>query len=167
MMRGEAGLLADLEKLAIPFEAHEHAAVFTVEESRAIDADIPGAHTKNLFLKDAKGAFWLVTVPAEARVDLKALPSAIGCKRVSFGKAEDMERLLGIAPGSVTPLAMINAQPGSVTVVIDAELAAAGRMNVHPLRNTGTLGLSGANVLVLLRHWGHQPLVAEIPKRAD
>ncbi len=167
MMRGEAGLLADLEKLAIPFEAHEHAAVFTVEESRAIDADIPGAHTKNLFLKDAGGAFWLVTVPAEARVDLKALTSAIGCKRVSFGKTESMERLLGIAPGSVTPLAMINAQPGSVTVVIDAELAAAGRMNVHPLRNTGTLGLSGANVLDLLRHWGHQPLVSEIPKRAD
>ena len=50
-MRGEAGLLADLDALAIPFEAHEHAAVFTVEESRKIDADIPGSHTKNLFLK--------------------------------------------------------------------------------------------------------------------
>jgi len=162
-MRGEAGLLADLETLAIPFTAHEHVAVFTVAESDAVNADIPGAHTKNLFLKDAGGAFWLVTVPSEARVDLKALPAAIGCKRVSFGKAEDMQRLLGIAPGSVTPLAAINAQPGSITVVFDAGLAAAERVNVHPLRNTGTLGLSGAAILDLLGHWGHSPRIATIP----
>lgn len=162
-MRGEAGLRADLAALGIPFASHEHEAVFTVEQSRAIDRDIPGAHTKNLFLKDAGGTFWLVTVPAEARVDLKALPAAVGCKRVSFGKAEDMERLLGIMPGSVTPLAMINAARGSVTVVIDQDLAAADRINVHPLRNTGTLGLAGSDVLRLLRHWGHEPRAARIP----
>ena len=161
--RGEAGLRADLAALAIAFGEHEHAAVFTVEESRKVDAQIPGAHTKNLFLKDAGGAFWLVTVPARARVDLKALPAAIGCKRVSFAKAEDMQRLLGITPGSVTPLAMIDAAPGSVTVVIEAGLAKADRINVHPLRNTATLGLAGANVLALLHHWGHEPLVAVIP----
>lgn len=162
-MRGEAGLLADLQALAIPFAAHEHVAVFTVAESDAVTAAIPGAHSKNLFLKDAGGAFWLVTVPAEARVDLKALPAAIGCKRVSFGKAEDMERLLGIQPGSVTPLAAINAVPGSITVVLDAGLAAEGRVNVHPLRNTATIGLAGAAILDLLRYWGHAPLAAPIP----
>ena len=162
-MRGEAGLLADLGTLAIPFAAHEHAAVFTVAESGALHAEISGAHTKNLFLKDNAGAFWLVTVPAEARVDLKALPQAIGCKRVSFAKADDMARLLGITPGSVTPLAMINAAPGSVGVAIDSTLAGAERVNVHPLRNTGTLGLAGADVLRLLRHWGHEAVVAEIP----
>lgn len=162
-MRGEAGLLADLDALAIPFTAHEHVAVFTVAESDTVNAAIPGAHTKNLFLKDAGGAFWLITVPGEARVDLKALPAAIGCKRVSFGKADDMQRLLGIAPGSVTPLAAINAAPGSITVVLDAGLAAAERVNVHPLRNTGTIGLAGATILDLLRHWGHEPLIASIP----
>jgi Ala-tRNA(Pro) deacylase len=162
-MRGEAGLLADLDALAIPFTAHEHVAVFTVAESDTVNAAIPGAHTKNLFLKDAGGVFWLVTVPGEARVDLKALPAAIGCKRVSFGKADDMQRLLGIAPGSVTPLAAINAAPGSITVVLDAGLAAAERVNVHPLRNTGTIGLAGATILDLLRHWGHEPLIASIP----
>lgn len=162
-MRGEAGLLADLDALAIPFTAHEHVAVFTVAESDTVNAAIPGAHTKNLFLKDAGGAFWLVTVPGEARVDLKALPAAIGCKRVSFGKADDMQRLLGIAPGSVTPLAAINAAPGSITVVLDAGLAAAQRVNVHPLCNTGTIGLAGATILDLLRHWGHEPLIASIP----
>lgn len=162
-MRGESGLRDDLAALAIPFAEHTHEAVFTVEESRRIDAGFPGRHTKNLFLKDAAGAFWLVTVPAEARVDLKALPAAIGCKRVSFGKAADMELLIGISPGSVTPLAMINARSGSVTVVIEQGLAEADRVNVHPLRNTGTLGLAGADILRLLRHWGHEPLVAAIP----
>lgn len=162
-MRGEAGLLADLSELAIPFASHEHVAVFTVAESDGVNAAIPGAHTKNLFLKDKDGAYWLVTVPSEARVDLKALPGAIGCKRVSFGKADDMDRLLGIAPGSVTPLAAINAASGSVTVVLDAGLAIADPVNVHPLRNTATLGLSGAAILDLLRHWGHDPLVAFIP----
>ncbi|WP_443030489.1 prolyl-tRNA synthetase associated domain-containing protein [Sphingopyxis sp.] len=163
MMRGEAGLLADLGALAIPFAAHEHDAVFTVAESDAVHAAMPGAHTKNLFLKDAGGIFWLVTVPSDARVDLKALPAAIGSKRVSFGKAEDMERLLGITPGSVTPLAAINAEPGSIAVVLDDALAAADPVNVHPLRNTATLGLAGAAILDLLRHWGHQPLITTIP----
>lgn len=162
-MRGEAGLLADLGALAIPFAAYEHEAVFTVAESDAVHAAMPGAHTKNLFLKDKGGAFWLVTVPSEARVNLKALPAAIGCKHVSFGKAEDMERLLGIVPGSVTPLAAINAVPGSITVVLDAALADADPVNVHPLRNTATLGLAGRAILDLLRHWGHAPQVAAIP----
>ncbi|MGR4892211.1 prolyl-tRNA synthetase associated domain-containing protein [Sphingopyxis sp. LARHCG72] len=162
-MRGEAGLMADLGVLAVPFAAYEHEAVFTVAESDVVNAGIPGAHTKNLFLKDNGGAYWLVTVPSEARVDLKALPTAIGSKRVSFGKADDMDRLLGITPGSVTPLAAINAAPGSITVVLDEGLAAAATVNVHPLRNTGTLGLSGATILDLLRHWGHQPLIASIP----
>ena len=165
-MRGEAGLLADLRALAIPFAAYEHVAVFTVAESDAANAAMPGAHTKNLFLKDGGGAFWLVTVPSDARVDLKALPAAIGSKRVSFGKAEDMERLLGIAPGSVTPLAAINAAAGSITVVLDETLAAAETVNVHPLRNTGTLGLSGAAILDLLRHWGHVPMVTRVPVQA-
>src|SRR3546814_1634018 len=71
-----------------------------------------------------------------SRVDLKALPAAIGSKRVSFGKAEDMERLLGISPGSVTPLAAINAAPGSITVVVDEALAAAGTVNVQDRKST-------------------------------
>jgi Ala-tRNA(Pro) deacylase len=162
-MRGEAGLMADLAVLRVSHAVHEHPAVFTVAQSRAIDRAMPGAHAKNLFLKGAAGAFWLLTVAAEARVNLKALPQAIGCRRVSFASAEDMVRLLGIEPGSVTPLAMINAVPGSVAVALDAELAGAARINVHPLRNTGTLGLAGGDVLRLLEHWGHAPVVAAIP----
>lgn len=164
--RDESALLADLAACDIAYDWHEHPAVFTVAESRGIKANIPGAHTKNLFLKDAGGAFWLVTVPAQGQVDLKALPQAIGCKRVSFGKPDDMERLLAIRPGSVTPLAMIAANPGAVRVVLDAQLAEAERVNVHPLRNTATIGLSGADILRLLARWGHEPVVAHILQKA-
>lgn len=161
--RGEAGLRADLAAFGITVEEQEHAAVFTVAQSGALHERLSGAHSKNLFLKDAGGMFWLVTVPAAARVDLKALPGAIGSKRVSFARPEDMERLLGVSPGSVTPLAMINAAPGSVKMVLEEGLAEGSRVNVHPLRNTATMGLAGADILRLLGHWGHEPQVSNIP----
>ena len=162
-MKPRPDLIAFFDAHGVEHHTTDHAAVFRVGEGEGIKDDIPGAHTKNLFLKDNGGAFWLVTVPSDARVDLKALPAAIGSKRVSFGKAEDMDRLLGIKPGSVTPLAAINAEPGSITVVLDAGLAAAERVNVHPLRNTGTIGLAGAPILDLLRHWGHEPQRVAVP----
>jgi Ala-tRNA(Pro) deacylase len=161
----ETKLYADLQALNIPYDVVEHPAVFTVEESRAVDGDIPGAHTKNLFLKDAGGRFWLVTVPAALRADLKALPAAMGAKRVSFGKGEDMERLIGVTPGSVTPLGAIADADGAVTIVLDASLAAADRVNCHPLRNTATLGLSGADLVRALTHWGHPPVIIDVPSQ--
>jgi Ala-tRNA(Pro) deacylase len=159
----ETKLYADLKALNIAYDVVEHPAVFTVEESRAVDGDIPGAHTKNLFLKDAGGRFWLVTVPAALRADLKALPAVMGAKRVSFGKGEDMERLIGVTPGSVTPLGAIADAEGAVTIVLDATLAAAARVNCHPLRNTATHGLSGADLVRALTHWGHSPVIIDVP----
>ena len=163
MSDAEARLYADLAALGIAYQVYEHPAVFTVEESSKHTLHIAGAHTKNLFLKDKDGAFWLVTVPDEARVNLKALPSAIDCGRVSFGKAEDMERLLGIAPGSVTALAAINDAGGEVRFVLDASLAEADIINCHPLRNSATLSLSPKDLVRALGHWQHEPLVTSIP----
>lgn len=162
-MHDEATLLAALDQLGIPHENVPHAAVFTVEESESLHHAIPGVHTKNLFLKDKNGQYFLVTVEAHARVDLKALPAAIGAGKVSFGKAEDMERLLGVTPGAVTPLAAINDMAGTVAVVLDPVVAAAERANVHPLRNTATLGLTGADLVAALTAWGHEPKVVAIP----
>jgi Ala-tRNA(Pro) deacylase len=159
----EARLIATIERLCIATEQHEHEAVFTVEASAELHARIPGAHTKNLFLKDAAGRFWLVSAPHDARVDLKALPGVIGSKKLSFGKAEDMVRLLGVTPGSVTPLAAMNDADGRVSVVIDSRLASAARVNIHPLRNTATLGVAGADLLVFLAQVDHPPLVALLP----
>lgn len=163
MNNAEARLYADFAALGIVYEKHEHPAVFTVEESSRHTHHIAGAHTKNLFLKDKAGMFWLVTVPDDARVDLKALPSAIGCGRVSFGKAGDMERLLGILPGSVTALAAINDAGGAVRFVLDAGLAKADIVNCHPLRNNATVSLSPNDLVRALTRWHHPPLIAPIP----
>ena len=162
-MPPEQSLLNALDAAGIAWTLAEHQAVYTVEESAQLHAEIPGAHTKNLFLKDASGQFWVVSAPHDARVDLKALPAAIGSKKVSFGKADDMVRLLGVEPGSVTPLAVFNDADGAVKVVIDGRLAAAACVNVHPLRNTATLGLSGADLIAFLGTTGHPPVVVALP----
>ena len=162
----EDQLYAALTALGIAFDVMEHPAVFTVEESHAIHEAMPGVHSKNLFLKDAKGVFWLVTVPADLQADLKALPAAMGAARLSFGKAEDMERLIGVTPGSVTPLAAIADADHQVRVVLDTRLAGADRVNCHPLRNTATLGLAGADLVRALCHWGHDPQIVTVPARA-
>jgi Ala-tRNA(Pro) deacylase len=159
----ETALLSSLDSHGIAWTMHEHPPVFTVAESETLHKSIEGAHTKNMFLKDGSGQFWLVTMPHDMRADLKALPGIVGGKKMSFGKAEDMERLLGITPGSVTPLAAINDVAGAVKVVIDARLATADIVNVHPLRNTATIGISGSNLVSFLRHHGHDPLITELP----
>lgn len=164
-MAAEQKVLDQLQAAGVQWSLHEHEAVFTVEESAALHAAIAGLHTKNLFLKDAGGQYWIVTAPHDASVDLKALPGVIGSKKLSFGKAEDMERLLGVSPGAVTPLAAINDGAGDVRVVIDARLAAAATVNVHPLRNTATLGLSGADLVRFLGVVGHPPQIVELPAR--
>ncbi|MGB5077985.1 MAG: prolyl-tRNA synthetase associated domain-containing protein [Sphingorhabdus sp.] len=159
----EARLYSDLAALGIAYQVFEHPPVFTVEESLGHTGHITGAHTKNLFLKDKDGLFYLVTVPDRTRVNLKALPLAIGCGRVSFAKAEDMQRLLGITPGSVTALAAINDWANQVKFVLDENLMHADTINCHPLRNDATLGLAPIDLVRALSHWQHAPLITAIP----
>jgi Ala-tRNA(Pro) deacylase len=147
-MNTDDRLYANLSKLVIAYYVTEHDAVFTVEQSQKVNDALPGAHTNNLFLKDAGRQFWLVTVPAKDRVNVKALPAAIGSKKVSFGKAEGREHLLGVTPGSVTPLA--------------TALALSKTINVHPLRNIATITLSSNDLIRALEHWNHKPLFAPV-----
>jgi Ala-tRNA(Pro) deacylase len=163
-MSREQDLLKSLDQMGVAWKLHEHEAVFTVEASAELHGNIPGAHSKNLFLKDAAGDYWLVTAPHDARVDLKALPLVMGSKKLSFGKAAAMEELLGVSPGAVTPLAAFNDQDGKVRVVLDARLASADCVNVHPLRNTATIGLSGTGLVAFLTAHDHPPLVIELPE---
>jgi Ala-tRNA(Pro) deacylase len=131
-----------LGRLGIEAQTHAHAPVLTVEEARATWPAIDAAHTKNLFLKDAGGAFWLVCMPADAPLDLKALPARIGSKRLRFAPAEDLEQLLGVRPGSVSAFAIINDRDHAVRLVLDAALMAAPRVAFHPLDNARTTVLS-------------------------
>ena len=163
-MPREQALLDALNSLDVVWSMHEHEAVFTVEASAKLHGDIAGTHTKNLFLKDAGGQFWLVTAPHDARLDLKAMPPVIGSKKLSFGNAEDMMRLLGVTPGSVTPLAGFNSSAGSVKIVFDQQLSSAAWINVHPLRNTATIGMSGDALVLFLRQCGHEVMIVPLPE---
>lgn len=135
--------LADLfAALALTLTLVEHPPLRTVADAHAHWDDLPGLAVKNLFLKDAGGQFWLVVVPADISVDTKALAGAIGSRRLSFGSAEALTTILGVEPGAVTPLAMINDRDHQVRLVVHAQLAAAGAVLVHPLVNTATLIMS-------------------------
>ena len=110
-----------------------HPPLFTVEQSRSLRGTIPGGHTKNLFLKDKKGALYLVTALEDAAIELKSLHRRLGAHgRFSFGPAELMRETLGVEPGAVTPFAAINDRAGRVTVVLDAALMAHDTINAHP-----------------------------------
>ncbi|WOE74917.1 prolyl-tRNA synthetase associated domain-containing protein [Alterisphingorhabdus coralli] len=165
-MSAEQKLHEELKSLGIAFEQVDHPAVFTTLDSSQIEKNIAGAATKNLFLKDADGHFALVTVPAEKRVDLGQLRRMTGAKRYSFGSADEMEQILGVTPGSVTPLAAMNVSAGKVQIVIDEILTAQPRVNVHPLRNTATISLSGLALVQLLVRWRHAPLIIPVPSKA-
>lgn len=156
-------LFAKLAQLGIAAETHEHEAVFTVEQSRPVKQAIPGAHSKNLFLKDRKGRLFLVVARDETTIDLKRLHETIGASgRLSFGSAELLREVLGVEPGSVTPFAAINDEAGRVTVVLDEALLRDDRVNFHPLRNTMTTGIAAPDLTAFLRATGHEPIMRRL-----
>lgn len=141
---------------------HFHPAAPTVESAMEHWKDIAGAHAKNLFFKDAGGRLWLLSALAERRLDLKALPKIMGSKRLSFGSAPLLEEVLGVTPGSVTPLAALRDTAQRVTVALDADLMRAGTVNVHPLVNTATIGMRPGELVAFLRACCHDPLIVEL-----
>ena len=162
-----SALLDRLRDLGIAAETHEHGPVFTVAESGPVKESIPGAHSKNLFLRDRKGRLFLVVAKDDTVVDLKRLHEVIGASgRLSFGSAERLREVLGVTPGSVTPFAVANDGAGAVTVILDQALTESERVNFHPLVNTMTTGLSPADLLAFLRSTGHEPQVCRLRVQA-
>ena len=121
----------------ISYRLYEHPSVFTVAESDKITRHIPGLRTKNLFLRDERGAFYLVCMPGEKRLDIKKLKFHLKVKELHFGSPEELAAELQLTPGSVSPLAMINAK--HTTLLIDYIVWNASEIGVHPNKNTATL----------------------------
>jgi Ala-tRNA(Pro) deacylase len=159
---GKEELLRFLEELGINYTLHEHEPVFTAEEALKVCGHIPGVHCKNLFLKDRSDALWLVTLPDEKRADLKSLPEKIGSKRLSFGNAALLMDALGVTPGSVTPLALINDEAVRVQPVLDCWMVEQELINLHPLVNTATVTLRTADLMRFFSALGRQPLLAAL-----
>ncbi len=156
-------LFAYLDNLGIAHHTVNHAPVFTVEEARAQHARVAGGYTKNLFLRDKKGALYLLVAPEDAAIELKSLHRQLGASgRFSFASADTMRELLGVEPGSVTPFSVINDTSGRVTVILDAAMMAHEVLNFHPLVNTGTTTISREGLVKFLEATGHRPRVEAV-----
>ncbi|HRD45184.1 MAG TPA: prolyl-tRNA synthetase associated domain-containing protein [Caulobacter sp.] len=160
-MKTRDDLLAFLDAEDIAHSTLDHPAVFRVGEGDEIKAALPGGHTKNLFLKDAKGQLWLISALGETAIDLKRLHTVIGSARLSFGNPELMLETLGVTPGSVTAFGLINDIDRRVRFVLDAALAKADPVNFHPLVNTATTAVSQAGFRRFLAALGVEPLIVD------
>ena len=160
-MKTRDDLLLLLAELGVDAETRDHPAVFTVGEGEAMKAALPGAHTKNLFLKDSRDQLWLISAEDHAAIDLKRLHTVIGSGRLSFGRAELMAETLGVTPGSVTAFGLINDVDQRVRFVLDLTLDKADLVNFHPLTNEATTTVSGKGFRKFLSAMGVTPMVVD------
>lgn len=152
-----------LDDLGVSHTTKSHAPVFTVAEAVALRDEIPGGHTKNLFLKDKKDNYFLLTVEEHATIDLKTVHTIIGAaSKVSFGKPEKLMEYLGVVPGAVTAFGVINDQGKDVTLIFDEELMAFDIINLHPLSNDQTTSVSSKDMLRFVEATGHQVNVLKV-----
>jgi len=160
-------LFEALDALGVAHPTVKHPPLFSVEQSRALRGQIPGGHTKNLFLRDKKNALYLIVAEEEADIELKGLHRLLGASgRFSFGSADLLREVLGVAPGAVTPFGAINDKENRVTVVLDDALMAHDIINSHPLVNTMTTSLKRDDLLKFLRSTDHIPRIERVSSRA-
>ena len=161
MLNSSSDLIGKLQALGISVTTVEHPAVFTVEEAKSLRGDLPGGHSKNLFLKDKNGRLWLVIAFEDREINLKALRKSIGSSQLSFAKPELLMEVLGLKPGSVTPFGVINDKDRRVKVVLDKGLMTCTVLNFHPMTNTATTQIKPDGLQAFLRYTGHCPLIVE------
>jgi Ala-tRNA(Pro) deacylase len=159
--KGEIELYERLDQLKIQTETVEHEPMFTVEDSIALRGNLPGGHCKSLFLKNKKGALWLVVMLEDKRLDIKALGDLLASGRLSFCSPERLWGYLGVVPGSVTPFSVINDEERSVSVVLDQDMLELSPLHYHPLRNDKTTAIAPGDLLAFLRAEGYEPQVLD------
>jgi len=165
MPKTQQDLFAFLDGLSIAVTTRTHPPMFTVVDSQKLRGEIAGAHTKNLFLKDKKDNFFLVTVDEDAEVDLKQIHHVIGAaSRVSFGRPEALMELLGVVPGAVTAFGVINDTEKRVKLVLDEGLMQAPVINAHPLTNEATTSITASDLLAFARATGHEPAILKVAR---
>lgn len=163
MPKTEAELFAFLADLGISVATVRHPPLYTVADSQSLRGEIPGGHTKNLFLKDKKDNFFLVSVSEDAVVDLKQIHTIIGAaSRVSFGKPEMLMELLGVIPGAVTVFGLINDAERRVKVVLDQDLMAHAVVNAHPLTNEATTSIASTDLIRFVEATGHDAAILKV-----
>ena len=157
-------LLEAFERLGIKVAIVEHPAVYTVEGSKALRGELPGAHLKNLLLRNKKNQLWLLCALEDTPVDLKALGVKLGSGRLSFANSDQLRETLGVEPGAVTPFGIINDEESRVRVVLEERVMACELLNFHPLRNDATATIARNDFLRFLRAQGHEPVTVALPE---
>jgi Ala-tRNA(Pro) deacylase len=150
-------LIRILNDNGFEYFVEEHAPLFTVEDSKSLRGQIEGAHSKNLFLKDAKANFFLISIEESASIDLKKTMQQIQSKKLSFAKPEYLQDILGIEPGSVSPFALLNDTKKQVKFYLDRSFLDSETVNFHPLINTATVNISPQNLIELIEKY-HNPV---------
>lgn len=157
-------IFAFLKEHQIPYRHHQHPAVFTCQEADRLVPPMAAHRTKNLFLRDRKGLrHFLVVVGYDKSVDLKSLGALLGVDRLLLGSARRMQEMLGVEPGSVTILGLVQDQTKAVEVIFDLPIAAAPALRCHPLVNTATLEIAADDILRFLEVTGHPLRILDIP----
>ena len=160
--RTPAELLAMLVGLGIATSTVDHAPLFTVEDSKNLRGDLPGGHCKNLFLRNKKGGMWLVVCPEDRILHLKTLGALLGAGSISFASPERLMTYLGVAPGAVSPFAVINDTEAVVQVVLDEEMMSESLLNYHPLTNEQTTAITPGDLMAFLAAVDHSPQVVSL-----
>lgn len=156
-------LLSRLTAAGYACSTKRHPPLFTVEDSKRLRGEIPGRHTKNLFLKDRKDNLFLLTLGEDRTVDLKEVHRHIGAaSRLSFGSAEKLMEVLGVVPGAVTALAVVNDAECRVRAIFDRELMEHELINAHPLTNEATTTMRREDLLAFMASTGHPPDILDL-----
>lgn len=159
--KGEAELYALFGANGIGWTHHVHPPLHTVEESRQLRGDLPGAHVKNMFLKDRKDRLWLVTCLEQRQIRIRDLEKEIGAQKCSFGKPDVLWDALGLLPGAVSPFGLINDAGHRLTAVLDKQMLDHDPINAHPLHNEATTAVSAADFRRFFAITGHAPVVVD------
>jgi Ala-tRNA(Pro) deacylase len=154
-------LFRRLDELGIAHTTHRHPPLFTVADSKALRGNLPGGHCKSLFLKDKRGQVYLVVALEDRIIDLKRLRHTVAAGNLSFGSAELLYEVLGIRPGAVSPLAVVNDDARRVLVVLDQAMLRVDPLNYHPLTNEMTTAIGPQGLIAFLRASGYQPTVID------
>ena len=152
-----ADILSLLEEENIPYEMEEHPAVNNMEELHGISLRYPEDDAKNLFVRDdRKRNYYLITIRGDKKADLKKIRREENTRALSFASDSDLQAILELSPGSVTPLGLLNDRERSTVLFLDEDCMKAGRIGVHPNDNTATVRLKTDDLIRLLKAHGTQ-----------
>ncbi|MEK9678620.1 MAG: prolyl-tRNA synthetase associated domain-containing protein [Rhodospirillaceae bacterium] len=148
-----------MDQLGIETNTVRHPPAFTVDDNKEMRGALQVGHCKSLCLKDKKGAMWPVVMLEDGRLDTNALQKTLGSARLSFGKPELTQEILGVTPGSVTPFSLINETSRDLTVILEARMLEHDQLNYHPLQNEATTTIATPDLLRFIEACGHTPVV--------